>query len=79
MTTTDSTHPDGITVIEAHGRRLCKLIRADGTGEGYDSARTLNLHHVVAADHGTLAALLHDLAGRRSCAVVRGAIADPAR
>ncbi|MCK8788241.1 hypothetical protein M0638_28220, partial [Roseomonas sp. NAR14] len=26
-----------------------------------------------------LAALLHDLAGRRSCAIVRGAIADPAR
>ena len=68
--------PDGLTVIEAQGRRLCKLLRADGSAEAYDSARTLDLHPVEAPDLEALATLLRDLAGRWSCAVVRGAVAD---
>ncbi len=71
--------PGGLTVIEARGRRLCKLIRGDGSTEAYDSARTLNLHPVEAPDLDALAALLRDLAGRWSCAVVRGAVANPSR
>jgi hypothetical protein len=71
--------PFGLTVIRAHGRRLSKLIRPDGAGESYDQVRTVDLHSTAAGDLRQLAALLHRLAQRPDCAVVRGVIADPRR
>jgi len=70
---------ESATVIQAHGRRLSKLIRADGTSEAYDRARLVDLHQVALASLDALADLLRDLAERRDCAVVRGAILDPDR
>ena len=34
---------DTITIIRAHGKRLAKLIRADGTVESYDDAKHFDL------------------------------------
>jgi hypothetical protein len=70
---------DFITVIRARGRRLCKLVHADGTTEGYDSARQVDLHQVDLPDLEGLAALLEQLAPRRDVCLVRGEIVDPAR
>jgi hypothetical protein len=70
---------DTITVIRARGRRLAKLIEPDGTIVGYDSARTFDMTEQPVADLDTLRALLDRLLCRPDCAVVRGAIADPAR
>ena len=73
------TMPDTLTVIRARGRRLAKLIRADGTVEGYDDAKHFDLITVPVADLAELKRLLRHLLHRADCAVVRGAIADPAR
>jgi hypothetical protein len=68
-----------ITILRAHGRRLAKLIRADGSIEDYDSARTFDLFEVQVADLVSLQRLLERLERRQDCCVVRGAIADSAR
>jgi hypothetical protein len=70
---------DMITILRAHGRRLAKLVRADGEIEGYDKARTVDLFEIDVADLDALEGLLRRLEHRRDCCVVRGAIADPSR
>jgi hypothetical protein len=72
-------NPESITVIRAQGRRLAKLIRPDGSVEGYDDAKHFDLFAVVVEDLAALDRLLHRLLGREDCAVVRGAIIDPLR
>ncbi|MCW3476331.1 hypothetical protein [Limobrevibacterium gyesilva] len=70
---------DNITVLRARGRRLAKRVRSDGTIDAYDSARTYDLFTAPIADLAALATLLDRLLARPDCAVVRGAIIDPAR
>ena len=70
------TPDETITVIRAHGRRLAKLIRADGTIEDYDRARTVDLFEVGIADLAALESLLRRLEKKRECCVVRGAVVD---
>jgi hypothetical protein len=65
--------------MRAHRRRLAKLIRGDGTVEGYNSARTFDLIEVKIADLAALELLLRRLIRRRDCCIVRAAVADPAR
>jgi hypothetical protein len=54
---------DTLTILRSRGRRLAKLIRAGGDAQGYDSARTYDMHAVTfdgldgLRDH--LAALAH--------------------
>ncbi len=69
----------GITVVRARGRRLAKLIRRDGAAEGYDAAKTVDLHPRRVAGLVGLHALLEALADRPDCCAVRGEPADPAR
>lgn len=71
--------PDTLTVIRARGRRLAKLIRANGTVEGYDNSKHFDLFTVSVVDLRALNRLLLQLLHRADCAVVRGAIADPVR
>ena len=75
MTTT----PDTLTVIRARGRRLAKLIRSDGTVEGYDDAKHFDLFTVSIPDLDGLHRLLRRLLDRPDCAVIRGEIANPDR
>ena len=70
---------DTITVVRARHRQLAKLVRPDGPIEDYDSARRFNLSEVPVAGLGGLTSSLRDLANRRDCCIVRGAIADPSR
>lgn len=70
---------DGATVIRAKGRRLAKIVRADGIAEGYDKTRTVDLIHAPLSGLSDLHRLLRDLAERRDCCLVRGAILDPTR
>jgi hypothetical protein len=70
---------DELTVCRSYGRRLAKLIRADGTIEAYDEARTYDLLSRQVHGLSTLANELATLQRQPHCAVVRGAIADPAR
>jgi len=70
------TTPDTLTVIRARGRRLAKLIRADGTVEGYDDAKHFDLFTVPVQDLAALHRLLQHLLYRPDCAVVRGDIAN---
>jgi hypothetical protein len=69
--------PDTLTVIRARGRRLAKLIRADGTVEGYDDAKHFDLFTVLVQDLAALHRLLGHLLHRPDCAVVRGEVANP--
>jgi hypothetical protein len=71
--------PDTVTVLRAHGRRLAKTIRADGSIDGYDNVRTVDLFEFPVADLGGLGQLLNHLERRPDCCVVRGAIADANR
>lgn len=73
------TTADTLTVIRARGRRLAKLIRADGTVEGYDDAKHFDLFAVPVPNLEALHRLLCRLLNRSACAVVRGAIAGPER
>ena len=68
-----------LTVIRAHRRRLSKLIRDDGTIEGYDEAKYFDLFSWPVADLAGIHRLLRHLLHRPDCAVVRGAIADSER
>jgi hypothetical protein len=70
---------DSITIVRARGRRLAKVIHADGTIEAYDAARTVDLVEIPIADLAALGRLLLRLEHRRDCCIVRGGIADPAR
>ena len=65
-----------ITVVRTHGRRLAKLIRPDGTIEGYDLARTVDLIEHPIPDLATLHGLLRRMQHRPDCAIVRGCPAD---
>jgi hypothetical protein len=71
--------PDTLTVIRSRGPRLAKLIREDGTVQGYDDAKHFDLFAVPVPDLAGLHRLLRHLLCRPDCAVVRGAIADPDR
>lgn len=68
-----------LTVLRAHGRRLAKAVRGDGSFEDYGLARTVDLAEVEVDGLDALEALLRRLDRRPDCCVVRGAIADPAR
>jgi hypothetical protein len=70
---------DSITVIRAHGRRLAKLIRADGGIEDYEGARLVDLVERDLTGLEDIGRLLVRLQARPDVAVVRGSIADPAR
>lgn len=70
---------DAITILRAHGRRLCKTIAADGSVRGYDSARTFDMSERSVSNLDDLHAILADLASRPDRCIVRGAIADPER
>jgi hypothetical protein len=70
---------DSLTVIRAHSRRLAKLIREDGTIEGYDEAKHFDLFNLPVSDLAGVHRLLHHLLHRSDCAVVRGAITDMGR
>ena len=70
---------DTLTILRASGKRLAKRVQADGEVEGYDNAFR---HDAVEQRVNGLADVhdvLHELQHRYDCALVRGAIADPAR
>jgi hypothetical protein len=73
------TTPDTLTLIRARGRRLAKVIRADGTVTSYDDAKHFDLFTMPVTDLDGLYRLLQRLLNRPDCAVVRGEIADPNR
>jgi hypothetical protein len=68
---------DTVTVLRSRGRRLAKLIGADGTIENYDSARLFDLFSVPVGGLDDLHELLVQLLDKPDCCIVRGAIADP--
>ena len=70
---------DTITIIRARGRRLAKLIKADGAIEGYDLVKTVDLRSHAIADLSALARTLRKLSPRPDLAVVRGEPIDPVR
>ena len=70
---------DTITCLRARGRRLAKLIAADGTVVPYDAAKTFDLHEHPVSDLGQLEEALRELLARPDLAVVRGGVADPTR
>ncbi|WP_203069872.1 hypothetical protein [Falsiroseomonas ponticola] len=70
---------DAMTVVQAPGRRLAKLIHADGTVEAQQRTRTVNLHNLQVPGLAALAMLLEELAQRPDTCVVRGAILDADR
>ena len=73
------TTPDTLTVIRARGRRLAKVIRADGAVVSYDDAKHFDLFSMPVQDLEGLHRLLQRLLHRPDCAVVRGEIVDPNR
>ena len=71
---------DSITIIRARrGRRLAKRIGGDGTITDFDRPYRFDLIERSAANLDALAVLLQKLLDRPDCAVVRGAVSDPAR
>jgi hypothetical protein len=70
---------DAITVLRARGRRLAKLICADGKVVGYDAARTFDLFEVPVVDLAAVRQLVLRLMQRPDCCIVRGVPVDPAR
>jgi hypothetical protein len=69
---------DVVTVVRTFGPRLTKRVHPGGLVEGYDQARHFDLF-ARRVDLAGLEELLRELELRPDCAVVRGAIADPAR
>lgn len=68
-----------ITVLQARGPRLAKTIQADGSLLPYADARHFDMGEEAVQNLLDLAELLHALAPRPDLAIVRAAIADPAR
>lgn len=71
--------PAVLTVLHAPGRRLAKQIRQNGAVDGYEGAKHFHLTECPLSGLDELAEALIWLLPRPSYAVVRGAIADPAR
>ncbi|MCR0985312.1 hypothetical protein [Roseomonas populi] len=67
---------NSLTILRSRGRRLAKLIRAGGEVQGYDLARTYDMHSVSFGDMDALRDHLAALAHRPEHCVVRGAIRD---
>lgn len=63
---------EALTILRARSRRLAKLVHPDGTMDGYDLARTVDLIPHPVADLPALHRLLIRLGDRRDCAIVRG-------
>lgn len=70
---------DVLTVLHAPGRRLAKWISQNGTIDSYEGAKHFDLTERPLSNLDELAEMLAWLLPRPSYAVVRGAIADPAR
>ena len=70
---------DTLTVLHAPYRRLTKVIRADGTINPFDDAKTFDMAEIDIRDLDHLAVILGKLLARPHCCIVRGAIAHPAR
>ena len=71
---------DTITILRARrGKRLAKLIRADGTIEDYDAAARFDLFEMPVADLDAVHRFLLQLLHRPDCCIVRGVPIDPAR
>lgn len=68
---------DTLTILRARGRRLAKLIAADGTIHGYDRAKTFDISTRSVANLGDLGDALAELLHRSDCAVVRGEPTGP--
>jgi hypothetical protein len=69
---------DAITIVRSYGPRLAKHVMPSRIA-GYDNAKRVDLFERGLDGLGDLEELLrHSLAARPDCAVVRGAIADPA-
>lgn len=62
-----------LTVLHAHGRRLAKLVRADGSTVGYNLARTVDAAVVTVPTRDALHRLLLRLLPRPDCCAIRGA------
>lgn len=68
---------DTITILRSRGRRLAKLVKADGAIVGYDEARTFTaIEHDVENLDG-LHRLLAWLSGRPDRCIVRAALINP--
>jgi hypothetical protein len=72
-------HPAALTIIRTRTRRLAKLIRADGTIEGYDHARSVDLFEYPVRHLISLHAVLRRMQHRPDCAIVRGSPIDLTR
>ena len=70
---------DNITILRSRGRRLAKLIRANGTIEAYNSARLFDLITAPIPGLDALESALRWLTARSDCCIVRGAIVAPSR
>ncbi|WP_428487217.1 hypothetical protein [Rhodopila sp.] len=70
---------DTLTVIRSRYLRLAKTIHADGRTEAYGNAKTIDLFEMPAHNLDAIGYWLARLLPQPSCAVVFGAIADPAR
>jgi hypothetical protein len=79
MTSASSQASNSVTIVRSHGRRLAKLVQPNGAVVNYDSVRAVDLFGMSAGGLGEIEELLRILLPRWDCAVVRGAIADPAR
>jgi len=73
------TAADALTVLHAPGRRLAKRIRQNGAVDGYEGAKHFYLTECPLSGLDELAEVLTWLLPRPVYAVVRGAVADPAR
>ena len=65
---------DTITCLRARGRRLAKLIAADGTVVPYDAAKTFDLHEHPVSDLGQLEEALRELLARPDLALADDAV-----
>jgi hypothetical protein len=70
---------DAITIVRSRGPILAKRIAGDGRIFHYDQVKTVDLFSFRLGGLVGLEELLRRLQHRIDCAVVRGAIADPAR
>ncbi len=68
-----------LTVLRAKGPRLAKTLHAGGRFTPYGDARTFDMSEAAVASLDALHGILATLLPRPDLAIVRGAIADPAR